>query len=365
MMVSRPALADQYDDQISSLQQQIDQYNQQANVLKGKADSYQRQLSSLRNEKAQIQAQLDISVARANKLAVQIKENEQKIIDNKSVLGDTIADLYIDDSVSPLELLASSDSIADYVDKQSNREQVQSSVQDTIKQIDTLKKQLEVQKKKADVEVVNQKNARKALAEKESQTQTLINKVKGQEGSYRSLSAQSKKQQEQVRQQQQAAIAARFAGSGGASLIQGGAAGGYPWNSSNCSMSGYYSLGGADGNGGDGKGYGCRQCASYAAWRVAKETGSYPVYWGNATDFPANARGAGFETGYSPRAGSLAVMHAASAGGPEGHIGWVESVLPNGELIISQYNYNYGSGYGLYSKMKMSASAWDEFIYIK
>ena len=83
-----------------------------------------------------------------------------------------------------------------------------------------------------------------------------------------------------MRAQQQAAIAAAINNSGGATVIKSGAAGGYPWNSQNCAMVGYYSLDGADGNGGDGYGYGCRQCVSYAAWRVAKETGYYPVNWG-------------------------------------------------------------------------------------
>lgn len=365
LTATNTAKADQYDDQIAAIQSQIDQYNKQADSLKKQSDSYERQLASLANQKAQIQAQLAISVARSNKLAKEIAENEQKIQDNKSVLGDTIADLYIDDNISPLEMLARSDNIADYVDKQANREQVQNSVQSTIKQIASLKKELEVQKKKADVEVVNQKKANAALVAKENEIQSLVSQVKGQENNYRQLSSQNEKKQQEIREQQQAAIAARFVGSGGASLIQGGAAGGYPWNSSNCSMLGYYSLGGADGNGGDGKGYGCRQCASYAAWRVAKETGMYPVYWGNATNFPSSARSAGFQTGYSPRVGSLAVMHAAKSGGPEGHIGWVEAVLGNGDLIISQYNYNYGSGYGLYSKMQMSSSAWDEYVYIQ
>jgi surface antigen len=365
LAITPVAKADRYDDQIRAIQSQIDSFNAQASALSQQADSYARELGNLNNQKAQIQAQLDLSVAKASQLADQIKQNEKKIEDNKSLLGKTIADLYIDDKISPLEMLASSKSIADYVDKQSNREQIQQSVQSTIKEIKELKKKLEEQKKAVDVEVANQQNARAALAAKESEVATLMAQVQGQENAYRNLSAQSEKQKNDVRQQQQSAIAARFSRSGGASLVQGGAAGGYPWNSSNCSMSGYYSLGGADGNGGDGKGYGCRQCASYAAWRVASETGMYPVYWGNATNFPSSARSAGFQTGYSPRAGSLAVMHAAKSGGPEGHVGWVEEVLPGGRLLISQYNYNYGAGYGMYSKMEMSASAWDEYVYIK
>src|SRR3990167_4877859 len=128
--MTRTVNADRYDEQIRAIQNQIDSYNSQADALRQQSDSYARELASLNNQKAQIQAQLDLSVAKANQLNAQIKENEKKIADNKEVLGDTIADLYVDDDISPLEMLASSTNIADYVDKQANREQVQKTVQD-------------------------------------------------------------------------------------------------------------------------------------------------------------------------------------------------------------------------------------------
>ncbi len=363
--MSRPVLADEYDAKIAALQNQIDTYNAQAGALKAQGDTLQAALSRISNDKARIQAQLDLSVAKEKQLNEQIVANQKKLDQNKSVLGDTLADLYVDDSITPLEMLASSSNIADYVDKSANQEQVQKSVQQAIAQINKLKATLEAQRKDVQRVLADQKNTRDALAAKEAEQANLVAQTRGQQSAYEQLSAKSKSEQEAVRQQQQAAIAARFAGAGGATLIASGAAGDYPWNSSNCQMSGYYSMGGADGNGGDGKGYGCRQCASYAAWRVAKETGMYPMYWGNATNLPSSARSAGFGTGYSPRAGSLAVMHSAKSGGPEGHVGYVEAVYDNGDVLISQYNYNYGAGYGMYSQMRMSAAAWDEFIYIK
>jgi surface antigen len=127
-------------------------------------------------------------------------------------------------------------------------------------------------------------------------------------------------------------------------------------------MSGYLSTGGADGNGGDGYGYGCRQCASYAAWRIAKETGIY-YRWGNAVDFTRNARNAGYQEG-APMPGSIAVMDPAKAGQGYGHVAWVEAVS-GGNVTVSQYNYDYGQGYGMYSMMTLSASAFDHYIKIK
>jgi surface antigen len=127
-------------------------------------------------------------------------------------------------------------------------------------------------------------------------------------------------------------------------------------------MWGYLSTGGADGNGGDGHGYGCRQCASFVAWKIAKETGKY-YSWGNAVNFTQSAINAGYTAG-GPQAGSIAVMDPGTAGVSEGHVGWVEAVSGN-KVLISQYNYNYGAGYGMYSEMWLSSSAFDHYVHIE
>lgn len=359
------AKADRYDDQIRSIQNEIDQYQAQASQLQNVANTLQEKLTSLSLEKAQIQAQVDLSQAQFEQLQVQIVQTQKEIKNSQDALGDTIADMDIDGNISPLEMLASSKNIGDYVDKQEFQSSIRDELSTTIKRITQLEKDLV--KKKADTEKVlaNQKNSRDALAAKEAEQAAILAETQGQQDAYLRLSSQSQAKQAEVRQQQQAAIAAAISSSGGGSVIASGQLSDYPWNTSNCAMGGpggYYSYGGSDGNGGDGKGYGCRQCASYAAWRVAKETGLYPISWGNATDFPRSARNAGYSTGYSPRVGGLAVMH----NGAEGHVAYVEEVLDGGaSIIVSQYNYNYGAGYGMYSKMKLSTGAFQEFVYIR
>lgn len=365
LMMTQRVSADRYDDQIAALQREIDGYDSQAAKLGAKRHTLENQLQRLNNEKAKIQTQIDIYEAKAKQLADKIKENQQKIQENKDALGNLISDMYLSDNVSPIEMLASSNNIGDYVDKQAYQDSIQSSLSTTIDRITELKKELEKQKVEVERVLGSQKLARDALAKKEAEKNQLIAETKGQENAFLKLSAKQKAEQENLRAQQQAAIAAAIASSGGATMVAGGADGAYPWNQSNCPMLGYFSTRGADGNGGDGHGYGCRQCASYAAWRVARETGFYPNNWGNAKDFIYSAQQVGFRTGYTPKAGSLGVMSGPSAGNYEGHVVWVESVN-GGQVLVSQYNYNYGAGYGMYSKMWLSASIFDKgFVYIK
>jgi surface antigen len=148
----------------------------------------------------------------------------------------------------------------------------------------------------------------------------------------------------------------------------------YPWNASNCPMEGYLSTGGADGNGGDGHGYGCRQCASYVAWKINQVIPSYYPKWGNAKDFTTKAQEKFGEGDGKPHAGSIAVMGPVKAGQPYGHVAWVETEpyistqgRYKGKIVIevSQYNYNIGTGYGMFSKMELPPSRFDYFVHIK
>ncbi|MEO6110128.1 MAG: CHAP domain-containing protein [Candidatus Saccharimonadales bacterium] len=356
-----PTYADEYDDKIRALQADMAVYQAEADRLNGEAATLQNALSQLANEKAAIQKQVDLSQAQYDKLVIDIADTEAKIKENQDGLGTTLADLYVDGETSPLEMLASSQNIGDYLNKQEYQNSIRDQLATTIKTVKDLKSKLS--KQKSDVEKVlnQQKTARDELVAKENEQQTLLNKTQNSESGYQGLIASSQSQIIEAKATQ-AAIRARISGSGGYVLIDSGSLTAYPWNSSNCAMWGYLSTGGADGNGGDGRGYGCRQCASYVAWRIAKETGVY-YNWGNAVEFTGYAKRAGYSEG-APMPGSIAVMDPAKAGQGYGHVAWVESV--SGSMVtVSQYNYDYGQGYGMYSLMTLSSSAFDHYVKIK
>lgn len=354
------ASADPYDDKIAALQADMARYQAQADILNGQAATLQTALAQITNEKNAIQAQVDLNQAQYDQLVIQIADTEKQIKDNQDALGTTIAGLYVDGNVSPIELLASSSNISDFLNKQEYRNSVRNQLSATIKTVKELKTQLDTQKASVEKVLNEQKAARDSLVAKESEQQSLLNKTNNDESQYQNLIASSASQIAEAKATQ-AAIRARISGSGGYVLIDSGSLGAYPWNSSNCPMLGYLSTGGADGNGSDGRGYGCRQCASYAAWRIAKETGIY-YNWGNAVEFTQHAINAGYHEG-GPQAGSIAVMDPAKAGQGFGHVAWVEAVSGD-KVTVSQYNYDYGQGYGMYSEMVLSSSAFDHYVHI-
>ena len=362
VQMTQKVSADQYDDKIAALKQDIAVYQQQAAILNEQAATLQSAIAQLANQKAVIQTQIDISQNEYDKLVIQIADTEQKIKDNQDALGTTIANMYVDGNITPIEMLASSKNISDYLDKQEYQSSVRDQLSSTITRVKDLKTQLDKQQTDVGKILADQKAQRDTLVAKENEQQSLLDRTQGQEATYQQMIGSNQSAIAEAKATQ-AIINARINGSGGFTLVDSGSLVDYPWNSSNCPMWGYLSTGGSDDNGGDGHGYGCRQCASYVAWRFAKETGLYPS-WGNAVDFTAHAVAAGFTEG-APQAGSIAVMDPGKAGQSYGHVAWVEAVDGDGKMLISQYNYDYGQGYGMYSEMILSVTAFDHFIHIK
>lgn len=355
------------DDVISNLQQQITAFQAEANRLNSEAQTLQSTLSKLESERSILQAQIDVNQAKYDKLVIDIAETERQIKNNQDALGKTIADMYVDDEVTPLEMLASSSNISEYLDKQEYRSAVRDELTQVITKVKSLKITLDQQKTDVDKVLADQKLQRDTLVSKQNEQQRLLEQTNGQEAEYQQLISGNISAIAEAKATQ-TLLNTRINGSGGYTLVDSGSLGDYPWNDSNCPMWGYMSTGGSNGNGGDGYGYGCRQCASYVAWRFAKETGIYPS-WGDAKDFTYGATNLGYPEGAAKK-GSIAVMDPAKAGQSFGHVAWVESdpiVDGNGRTIIlvSQYNYDFGWGYGYYSLMWLSVNAFDHYINIK
>jgi peptidoglycan hydrolase CwlO-like protein len=362
LYIARPTSADQYDDRIRALQADMSRYQAEANRLNAQAATLANALAQITNEKNALQSQIDLSQSKHDKLVVEIASTEKQIKDNQDGLGSTIADLYVDAEVSPIEMLASSENITDFLNKQEYRNTVRDQLSATIKRVKELK--AELSKKKIEVEKVlaEQKAARDDLAAKESEQAGLLANTQNSEAKYQGMIRDSAKQIAAAKAAQ-AALAARANSSGGYTLVNSGSLGAYTslWAPNDCWMGGpggWYSYGGADGNGGDGRGYGCRQCASYAAWKVATVTGKY-YNWGNGGDFAGNAVSAGYQNlGSSPQPGSIAVMW-----GNPGHVAWVEGVSGN-QILVSQYNWQINGQYGMYSEMWLDKSVFDQYVKI-
>ncbi len=366
MWVNRPVSADQYDDKIRALQAEMSRFQAEANRLNAEAVSLGNTLAQITNEKNALQAQVNLSQSQYDQLIVQIADTERQIAENQDALGSTIANLYVDDDISPIEMLASSKNIGEFLNKQEYRNSIKKELSGTITRVQDLKVKLSDQKVAVEKVLNEQKTARDALAVKESEQASLVAQTRNDEAQYQNLIKNSAAQIAQARATQ-AALAARVNRGGGMTIVEAGSLGAYPWNANNCRVdANALSYGGANKNGGDGHGYGCRQCTSYVAWKVAQETGKYFDGLGNGGSFASSLLrqrdGQGNliykNLGMSPQAGSVAVMY-----GNPGHVAYIEGVSADGrQVTVSQYNYNYGAGWGMYSKVVWPTSTFDQFV---
>ena len=89
-----------------------------------------------------------------------------------------------------------------------------------------------------------------------------------------------------------------------------------------------------------------RECVSYTAWMVYKTYGYMPNWggYGNANQWPADARAAGIPTGSTPKVGSVAIYMGGGTD-PLGHAMWVKSVNGNGTITVDQYNLYYDGNF--------------------
>ena len=352
-LLLQSAYADRFDDQIAAIQEQRNQYDAKAANLSQKADTLANKKAVIQNQASAIQAQINQSQAKYNKLQSDIAKNQKLIDQTKNSLGQTIAMMYVNDSTTPLELLANSTDIGAYIDQQTYRSTIRDSLVQKINKINELKKQLEKQRAEVKQVLSDQHAQKQALNQKMAEYNRLISETNNQESAYRSLSKKGAAEQAKLRAQQQEELAARYAQYGGSNLVvSGNGGGGYPTYLANAPQDSLV----------DPWGMYNRECVSYVAWKVYQTYGHMP-YWGNipanAKNWPANAINAGYSTGTTPKVGSAGVIY----GGPYGHIVWVDSINGNGTINISQYNYGVA---GQFSRMyNVNPQTYDVFIYFR
>lgn len=359
------AYADQYDDQINALRSQMSQYQSQASALDAQAQTYQAALDQITQQKNAIIAQINISQQEYDQLQQQIDATQKKIAENKDALGQILAYMSVDNQISPLEMLASSKNIGDYVDQQNYRSSIQDSLSKTIDQINTLKKKLI--KSQQDVKtVMDQQTSQKAqLAAKESEQQDLVNKTRGDEAAYQQLAANAQSQMESAAAQQRAYYASLQAQGGGG---DSGVVGNFVYDNwsgnQGCGGDGYPYCGAQDSYPDPWQLYN-RECVSYAAWRISSyghRVGGFggagnAYQWIDWTDYngvrhTGSAYTMGAYATSDPHPGDAVVLPRMAGFAPVGHLMVVESV--SGDWVhVSQYNF-YGTGE--YSTMDIKRS---------
>jgi len=335
--------ADSYDEQIKILEQIKAKNQSEANKLGNQASKKETEIEKLQNQIAGIQAQIDVNQKRQDELTQKIKDAQERLLEQKDLLSANIRSMYIEGDISPLEMLASSKNLSDFVDKQEYRDRIKDNITNTLDEIEKLKKQLDEQRQEVTRIIEEKKTQRGTLADKKSEANSKLSSLNM---SKEEFDKKVQKQSQEITALRAQQLAANQSSLGGSAVAGDPNHGGYPTMWANAPQDSLV----------DSWGMYNRECVSYAAWKVFQSGRNMP-YWGgsgNANQWPGNARAAGIKVSNTPKVGAVAI----SSAGYYGHAMYVEAVS-GGQIYVSQYNYEVQ---GRYSEMWVSASGL-QYIY--
>ncbi len=341
--------ADQFDAQINDLQQQNSGLQSQSQTLAATAKSYQDAIDILEQQINQLQQSIVSNQQKSDDLQAQIVQAQADLDQQKKVLGENIRTMYLEGQISTLEVLASSNNLSDFVNKQEYRNSVQSKVKATLDKINVLKAQLQEQQQALDEAIKTQQQQQSQLASTESQQTGMLNYTEGQKAAYDQQTKDNNAKIAELRRQQ---IIANSRNVIGVTTYGGACGGGYPSNAAG--PYGHWGCNFAQDNTVDNGGMYNRECVSYTAWRVY-DSGRYMPNWGgvgNANQWPGNAQAAGIPMDYggNARVGDVAI----STAGTWGHAMYVESVNGDGTVTVSQYNQDFQGNYSVNTRSESS-----------
>ncbi len=337
LIVSPLVRADSFDEQIKAINNDTSAKREVKNQLGAQAASLTETINKLQAEINALQTQINDSVAKSADLQKQIVAAEEELVKQKKLLGDNIRAMYLEGQITTLEMLASSRDLSEFVDKQQYRDSVKDKIKNTLDKVTALKIQLKNQRELVEKLLADQQAMHSQVASQQSEQNRLLGLNKSQQSELNQQIKQNNAQVAELRAQQ-AAANRRL---GGTAEAGDPGHGGYPAYLDNAPQDSLI----------DPWGMYNRECVSYTAWKVFQTYGHMP-YWGghgNANQWPASASADGIPTGSTPRPGSVAVSMA----GYYGHVMWVEYVLPNDYIHVSQYNYDLA---GHYSEMTISGA---------
>lgn len=351
---------------ISQLNAKNEQAQNSINGLQAEANDYEDAINKLQSQIASLQSAIADNQQKQADLNRQIEAYQKKIDDQKQILGEDIRTMYVDGPMSNIEMLASSNSLSTYVDKQEYRNAVSDKIQDSLNQIANLQNQVKQNKIKIDQMILAQQNQEAQLAADRAQQKEMLSYNQSQQTAFNQEIA-SNKAKIQSLQKQQYQINYELYGS---DAVYGGT-GSYPYASAT-QVAGEYNWV-YDGSLYDPLGWNYRNCTSYAFWRLYQTRGiglhwyNFPTVYNSGGKIGTSIgdfRNLGYTVDHNPAGASLAVwgvgQYGAGYGGTYGHIMYVESSTSD-SAYVSQYNV---FGEGKYSTMTISPTSYTWFVHI-
>ncbi len=197
--------------EIDILTQKIDQKVASSQSLDTTSSSLQKSLTNIEYERTRLEKLVLQNSRDQRTLDAQIQSTKQRLHNAQVALGEVMASMYVNDSVSPLEMLASSGSVGQFIDRQTFRESAIRQLTSSIKQVESTRRQLLAQRVTLQQFIGDQQSQKEALAARQAKAHGSLAIVQGQVLELSKLTTQMKSEKEALQQRQQQSVRAALA----------------------------------------------------------------------------------------------------------------------------------------------------------
>jgi len=134
-------------DDLNSIQNQLQTTNQDIETKKNEATSLTNEIAVFDDQIRQTELKIQETETEMKLTSEKITQTETELQTQKEVLNEYLRVLYEESNTSALELIASSDSFSDFVDRSEYLQTMQLKIKDTVGKIKKMKEDLETKKK--------------------------------------------------------------------------------------------------------------------------------------------------------------------------------------------------------------------------
>lgn len=166
--------------------------------LRSQALTLSNKLRELSLQIADANNQISLTTVEIESLTIQLDQAVVELNRQKGILAESLKTLYIEGSVSTMDLLLASEDFSDFVNQQEYLSQLKMSVQESTQQVQLLKESIEQKKTDQENLLTKQQSYRDELQSKRNEQGYLLNETKGNEQAYQAKVADLKKQKEEA-----------------------------------------------------------------------------------------------------------------------------------------------------------------------
>lgn len=309
----------EYEDEIANLREQEDSLENQLEILDAEIDLAEAAIAQTEQEIAEVQENISETEDELERTEELIKENSRII--------------YKEGSPSTVEVLFASENFTDFINRQEYLERTKDSLKEAVQDVIRIKEELEEEESQLQTLQTEQQQERASIQSRIEQREQLLEETRGEEERYQQLMQEQKEERERLEEEQREMYAQMAAqAQSNDQFLDITSSSTYPWSNKP------YPCWTVDCVDPWGLYYG--ECVSYTAWKVSS-TGRFVPHFGgqgHARQWPDTVSNYGIESGSTPVEGSVAVDFS----GPWGHTMYVEEVLSDGRIHISEYNLKPG-----------------------